>query len=168
MRSRPPRKLRHPPPRGEARAVVDETIALYHRLRFVSEQIYGDEGRSPARRGILRGLVRYGPQTVPMLARARFVSRQYVQEVVDALVADGLVELRANPRHRRSRLAHATERGRRLVREMDEIDARVLGSAVAGTPLRALELTARTLRAVRVGLEQSARWRPLVAGPSRP
>ena len=59
----------------EVLAAVDETIALFHRLRWVAEQIYGPAGRSTARRGILRGLVRYGAQTVPALARARGVTK---------------------------------------------------------------------------------------------
>ncbi len=166
MRSRAPRKLRQPPPRGQARAVVDETIALFHRLRWVAEQIYGESGRSTARRGLLRGLARYGAQTVPMLARARQVSRQHVQTVVDALAADGLVELRANPRHARSRLVHATARGAAQVRAMDEIDARVLASVVEGMAAGDLALTARTLRALRSGFEQAARWHAVL--PRRP
>ena len=36
---RAPRKLRKRHDGGELRAVVDETIALFHRLRFVAEQI---------------------------------------------------------------------------------------------------------------------------------
>ena len=164
MRSRP-RKLRRPPPRGQARAVVDETIALFHRLLWVAEQIYGAAGRSTARRGILRGLARYGPQTVPTLARARFVSRQHVQTVVDALAAERLVARRDNPRHARSRLVVITERGLGLVRAMDEIDARVLASATGGIDARDLEVTARTLKAVRNGLELSARWRAAIPRP---
>ncbi len=159
MKSRPPRKLRRSPAQGELRAVVDETIALFHRLRWVAEQIYEEEGRSIARRGILRGLARYGPQTVPALARARSVTRQHVQEVVDALLADRLVELGENPKHSRSRLVRPTARGAALVARMDEIDARVLPAAAGAIPRRDLEVTARTLCAMRAGFEQTARWR---------
>src|SRR5438093_12343365 len=121
---RRPRKLRKEHGVG-VRGVVEETIALYHRMRWVSEQVYREEGRSTARRGILRGLVRYGPQTVPALAKARSVSRQHVQEVVDSLFDLGLVVLDHNPAHKRSPLVRATTRGESLVKEMDEIDAGV-------------------------------------------
>ena len=165
MRSRAPRKLRKPHARGELRAVIDETIALFHRLRWVAEQIYGDEGRSTARRGILRGLVRYGAQTVPALARTRSVTRQHVQEVVGALVADGLVELIANPRHRRSRLVRPTARGHALVLRMDDTDDRVLIAVGAELSSRELAITVRTLSAVRRGFEVGTRWRRAL--PSR-
>lgn len=165
MRKRGPRTLKRPHVRGELRAVVDETIALYLRMKWVSDQLYGDEARSSARRGILRGLVRYGAQTVPALARSRDVSRQHVQEVVDALHEDELVELLPNPRHRRSRLVRATPRGEGLVRRMDETDDRVLVSACGGLLQRDLDVTARTLRAMREGFELSARWRRTL--PSR-
>ncbi len=159
MRSRPPRKLRKRHVRGELRAVVDETIALFHRVRFVAEQIYGADGRSTARRGLLRGLVRYGPRTVPQLALARSVTRQHTQEVVDRLVADGLVERVANPAHARSPLIRATRRGATLVEAMDDTDTRVLVAIGGELPLRDLAITARTLRAVRERFEDEARWR---------
>lgn len=153
MRARLPRRLRKRHVSGELRAVVDETIALFDRLRWVSERIYGPAGRSGARRGILRGLVRFGPQTVPALARARSVTRQHVQAVVDDLVADGYAALAPNPSHARSRLVRATPLGEALVRRMDEIDVRVLGLVGRDLPARDLELAARTLRAVRAAFE---------------
>jgi DNA-binding MarR family transcriptional regulator len=157
-----PRKLRKHHAQGDLRAVVDETIALFHRLRWVAEQIYGQEGKSAARRGILRGLVRFGPQTVATLARTRSITRQYVRDLVDGLVADGLVELIPNPAHARSRLARATPRGEHIVRRMDEIDVRVLTAVGGALPLRDLAVTVRTLRALREAFEIGARWRPLV------
>lgn len=154
-----PRKLRKRHDGGELRTVVDETIALFHRLRWVAEQIYGEEGRSTARRGILRGLVRYGPQTASGLARARFVTRQHVQEVVDALAADGLVELVANPAHARARLVRPTPRGELLVKRMDATDARVLAALGTSISIRDLEVSAQTLRGIREAFEHGTRWR---------
>jgi len=162
VRSRPPRKLRKRHVRGELRAVVDETIGLFHRVRYVAEQIYGNEGRSTTRRGLLRGLVRYGPRTVPQLARARSVTRQHTQEVVDKLVADGLAELVPNPAHARSHLVRATRRGAALVEQMDETDARVLVAIGGDLVLRDLAITARTLRAVRECFEDESRWRRVI------
>jgi len=159
MRPRPPRTLRKRHARGELRAVVDETIALFHRVRWVAEHIYGEAGRSVPRRGILRGLARYGPRTVPQLARARLVTRQHTQEVVDGLVKDGLVELAANPGHARSRLVRITARGRALVETMDDVDARVLVGIGGGLAVRDLVITARTLKAVREAFEDEPLWR---------
>jgi len=155
MRSRPPRQLRKRHLGGELRALVDETIALFHRVRYVAEQIYQPAGRSTARRGLLRGLARYGPRTVPQLALARSVTRQHTQEVVDRLRADGFVELVANPAHKRSRLVRITRRGVALVASMDEADARALGAIgdALDVTKEDLAITVRTLRAVREQFE---------------
>lgn len=107
----------------------------------------------------MRGLARYGAQTVPELARARSVTRQNVQPVVDALLAEGLVALADNPAHARSLLVAITARGERLVRRWDEADARVLAAVGRGLSAADLEITARTLRAVRERFETSLRWR---------
>ena len=126
------RKRRAPRRRGSKRhrqrtqEVVDETIALFRWLAWVSEQLYGEDGRGVARRWVLRRLSRDGPQTVPQLARTRRMRRQSMQPIVDALVDDGLVAWSHNPAHKRSRLATVTASGKRLVARLDDIDARVL------------------------------------------
>lgn len=157
--SRAPRRLRKRHEHGALRAVVDETVALNHRLQWVAERMYGDDGHRATRRGILRGLARYGPQTVPALARARSVTRQNVQPVVDALVREGLVALVANPEHARSPLVTVTAHGSELVHAWDLADARVLSAVGRGLSRSDLEITARTLRAVRERFETGLRWK---------
>jgi DNA-binding MarR family transcriptional regulator len=155
-----PRRLRKRYQGDELRAVVDETIALCHRVRFVAEQIYGPDVRSGTQRGVLRGLVRYGARTVPQLAITRSVSRQHIQEVVDRLRVDGLVELAANPAHRRSKLVRPTAAGVALVAEMDDADVRVIdaiGRELA-IPRTQLAATAKILRQIRERFEADV-WR---------
>ena len=158
MTVKAPRRLRREHQRGALRAVVDETVALNHRLQWVAERMYGDDGRHATRRGILRGVLRYGPQSVPELARARSVTRQNIQPVVDALVAEGWVRLVPNPKHARSRLVAATARGEELVKRWDLADARVLAAVGRGLSNQDLEVTARTLRAIRERFETRLRW----------
>lgn len=158
MAVKAPRRLRRQHERGALRAVVDETVALNHRLQWVAERMYGEEGRHATRRGILRGVLRYGPQTVPALARARSVTRQNIQPVVDALLVEGLVELVENPKHARSPLVAATPRGVQLVHRWDLADVRVLLAVGRGLSSEELEITARTLRAVRERFETRLRW----------
>jgi DNA-binding MarR family transcriptional regulator len=133
----------------------------------VAERLYGDDGKRAARRGVLRGLARYGAQTVPELARARSVTRQNVQPVVDALVASGLARLAPNPLHRRSLLVTITARGEQLVRAWDETDARVLSAVGRGLSRRDLETTARTLRLVRERFEMRLRWESALEPPGQ-
>jgi DNA-binding MarR family transcriptional regulator len=159
---RTPRRLRKRHAEGDVRAIVDETIALYHRLMWVADQMHGKDGGGSAGRGILRGLLRYGPQTVPDLARARSVRRQTIQPVVDALAAEGLVELVENPAHARSRLVRITSPGVKIVERMDRLDHRVLSAVSAGLTAKDVAITASTLRALRSRFETTLRWRPLV------
>jgi DNA-binding MarR family transcriptional regulator len=142
--------------------VVDETIALQHWLAWVADQIYGEDARGAARRWTLRRLER-GAQTVPQLARVRAVRRQTLQPVVDALRADGLVELRPNPAHARSELVGLTRRGADLVARMDRVDERVLRAVSRDLTERDLATTASTLRALRQSFEMTTRWRAVTA-----
>lgn len=160
MPSRKPRRLRKRHLDGEVRAVVDEAVALFWRVRYVADQIHTAGGRSETARGVLRGLVRYGARTVPQLAFARSVTRQHTQEVVNGLIADGLVVRVANPAHRRSYLIEPTKRGLAVVAALDVADARTM--TAAGQGLRAsrgeLATTIRVLRELRDRFETGS-WR---------
>ena len=160
---RAPRKRRKQHVDGDLRAVVDETIALFHRVRYVADQTHGAGGRATAQRGFLRRVVRYGPRTVPQLALARAVTRQHTQESVDRLVEQGLVELVANPAHKRSPLVRATRKGTALIASLDDIDARVLVAIGGGLSRAELAITARTLR----GRARALRSRRAVARRGR-
>jgi len=134
------------------RSLTDEVVGLFHRLQAVSEEIHDDGGASAGRRGVLRGLARLGPQTVPELARTRPVSRQYMQILVDGLAQDGLVELLTNPVHARSRLVRITQRGRRLLLESDARESEILDDFSAGFDVRELERATTLLRNIRDAL----------------
>jgi DNA-binding MarR family transcriptional regulator len=87
-------------------------IRLYFRMRKMGRGLGAVSAEGAGVWGTLRELCREGPKTVPALARARPVSRQYMQRVVDGLQADGLVRLQKNPAHKRSPLIVPTEKGR--------------------------------------------------------
>jgi len=99
-------------------AVLYETVRLFHRLRVVMEELHHQGELSSGKSGILKSLDRHGPQTVPQMARARPVSRQYIQTLVNPLLKENLVELLENPAHKKSSLVALTERGEKLVRRM--------------------------------------------------
>jgi DNA-binding MarR family transcriptional regulator len=140
--------------------ILLETVALYHRLKIAAEQLHGGGELAAGKRGILKSL-EAGPQTVPQMARARPVSRQHIQSLVDPLAAAGYVELVDNPHHRRSGLVHLTEKGRNLVRQMNRKEKQIfarLSRRLDGVRLRR---ATRALREVRLLLE-SDRWVALV------
>ena len=92
-------------------SLIDETRLLFHHLRRTAESLHRQGEITAGRRGVLESLHREGPRTVPQLARARPVSRQHIQKLVDPLAAEGLVELVDNPRHKRSKLVRLTAAG---------------------------------------------------------
>jgi len=72
------------------------------------------------------------------------------------LAEEGLVELRANPAHRRSPLVGLTTLGERLIRRLRQRERRAFGSMEIDVSERQLEAAARTLRALRLSLGEEA------------
>lgn len=141
---------------GAFQELSREVVATFHRLRAAAEEVHGEGGGTAARRGVLRELAREGPRTVPAMARGRRVSRQHVQSVVNDLLADGLVELRDNPAHRRSKLVALTGAGERRMRIMERRERGVLSRFDAGVPAGALRRAATTLRRLREAMDGEA------------
>lgn len=102
----------------------ENTISLFHRLRFVADQFYGGGEITAVRRGILR-LLKNNQQTVPDLARQRGVSRQTVQKAVNALLKEGVIEYIPNPAHKKSRLVSLTDSGHHEITKMADIESAV-------------------------------------------
>ena len=78
-------------------------------------------------RAVLEILEKYGAQTVPEIATRLEIKRQYVQVMCNETLASGLVEQRANPRHKRSPILALTDQGRSLIgdiisKEMSLVD----------------------------------------------
>lgn len=157
----PGKKIAELPAESAFDRLVNETALLFHRLRIVADQVHHHGEMTGGLRSILRGLDKQGEQTVPELARARSVSRQHVQTLVNQLVEEGLVEFIANPAHKRSPLARLTPRGRKTVAAMNRGEAKLLGQADLGAPDKKLIEAAETLSAVRAYFE-SERWKRLL------
>lgn len=86
--------------------------ALFHQMRAAIGTIHAETGITAGMRAVLESVLVDGPQTVPQLARARPVTRQLIQSLVNDLLAADLVEYRPNPAHRRSKLVSPTKAGR--------------------------------------------------------
>jgi DNA-binding MarR family transcriptional regulator len=138
-------------------ALFDATAALFHRLRATAALVHGQGELTAARRGVLRGLQRLGPQTVPQMARRHPVSRQHIQLLVNALRDEGLVDTAENPAHRRSSLVRLTPKGRAAVEAMLLREARLLAATPLDLRVPDLERATQVLARVRESLE-SPRW----------
>ena len=92
-------------------ALLAETVLLNHELRGLAQRVHQDDEATAARSGLMRSLILSGPQTVPEMARARSVTRQSIQQIVNQLKQRGYVESQDNIEHRRSFLIAPTQAG---------------------------------------------------------
>lgn len=142
-------------------AVIDETRSLFHRLKRAAEELHRDDGLTAGQRAVLKSLQNGGPQTVPELARARPVSRQHIQSLVNPMVRAGWVKLEENPRHARSKLVALSPLGEELLAAVDAREAVVFATLVGRFDVESLKKTAETLREVG-SVFSGERWQSLV------
>lgn len=116
--------------------------------------MHGGDFSTAGRRGVLRNLDRQGPQTVP---RARSVSRQHIQVLVNGLLADGLVASEENPAHRKSPLVRLTARGKRGLLATKKREARLLSKLRIDLSATEIDRVTDALRSLRDLLE-SKEW----------
>lgn len=100
----------------------DESVRVYLRLSALAVKMHGKGPLSGPRRTVLLSLARSGPRTVAQMAREREQSRQRFQPLVNALIADGLLEAVPNPAHRQSPLMALTGTGERAVQRIRRIE----------------------------------------------
>jgi len=140
--------------RSAFETLTDETRLLFHRLRAAADQIHRDRGIPAGQRAVLFDLADGGPRTVPQLARARPVSRQHVQMLVNPLIEAGRVELADNSAHRRSKLVRLTGEGRALVRAMRRREAAFVEKLALAVSDKRLRSASRVLAEVRAALAE--------------
>lgn len=134
-------------------ALLNEVRLLYQSMVQIGEHIHEDTQISMGMRAVLEYLAREGDTTVPQIARARRVTRQRIQSVVDNLMAMDLVTRRENPESRRSPLVTLTTQGSRTIRQMRRREGRFIRTAVNEQDLAK---AASVLSDVRASLEAGA------------
>lgn len=112
--------------------VIRRVRPLYRSLFAAVESRLEGTGVSVALRGVLEILADEGPQTVPQIARAHGVGRQFVQRTIDEAAATGLVCGEDNPAHRRSLLFDLTEKGRATFAKIRRQEMAVTRRVAAG------------------------------------
>ena len=135
-----------------AEQLIEEVRLLWNTLVQRGDRLHQREELTMGMRAVLEFLRRNGPTAVPAIARARRVTRQHIQALVNPLLERGLVACVANPAHRRSPLIQLTARGERTIDRMRGREAAVLGDV----PLSRAQLqrAAETLRALRLAIEE--------------
>ncbi len=130
-----------------------EIFATFFRLRAVGKQLGAVSESGGGSWGLMRSLAIEGPRTVPELARARPVARQWIQQLADELAERGLIEFLPNPRHKRSSLVALTPAGRTEYRRLNARVARLTRRLARAVPADDLARAAATLRRLRAALD---------------
>jgi len=139
--------------------LFNETRLLFHTLKSWAETLHGNPELTIGMRAVLELLLLGGSATVPDMARARRVSRQHIQQQVDALLQGGFVDRGVNPAHKRSPIISLSDKGRAQIQNMraDELDA--LRRIQVGVSDEAMQEAAQVLSAWRVALQRDSERR---------
>jgi DNA-binding MarR family transcriptional regulator len=129
---------------------------LFHALKQWSDTLHAELGMTAAMRGVLELILLGGAATVPDMARVRGVSRQHIQQQVDALLERGLLERQDNPAHKRSSLIALNDKGRALIQTMRAEELNALSRVQVGVSDNALREAAQVLSAWRAALQRDA------------
>jgi DNA-binding MarR family transcriptional regulator len=105
------------------RRLVDAMTRAYNRLSQVAESAHRDEQLTTGGRAVLLALEEIGPASIADLARARQVSRQFMQRLVASLVARGWLVEQPNPRRRRSSVFTPSAAGAALIKRIHVAEA---------------------------------------------
>ena len=117
-----------------------EVFKLQAALSGIMDTVHEQAGLSTSQHKIMRALSHIGPATVPDIASMLGVSRQFVQTVCNNLLSFEYIEFAANPRHKRSKLAALTERGRNAFRQARKNENKIIEQALPGIdPVKATE-----------------------------
>jgi DNA-binding MarR family transcriptional regulator len=136
-----------------AEDLINEVRLLYQSLVQIGDRIHRESTITLGMRAVLEYLDRNGDTTVPDMARARRVSRQRIQALVNALGDEALVAAVDNPASRKSPLIRLEPEGAATILEMRRREARAMQLDVPETELRQAK---RTLERVRRTLEENA------------
>ncbi|WP_243545696.1 MarR family winged helix-turn-helix transcriptional regulator [Pseudodesulfovibrio tunisiensis] len=107
-------------------ALFKRVFALHAALTEVQDSVHEQAGMRTSQIKMADRLQRFGPATVPDLAAALGVSRQYVQTVCNELHDAALLTFEDNPRHKRSKLMALTDSGCRVLAEARAREAGII------------------------------------------
>ena len=121
---------------------------LFRAMAQVADGYLKAHGLSVAHSAVLEFLYPDEALSVPEIASRYQVTRQHVQVTVNALLQDGFLETRPNPRHKRSPLIALTRIGRDMFEKIRTIESGHVDALFADVPDEDIETTRRTLETI--------------------
>lgn len=116
------------PKETELYRLTHQVRTLFHQMANATDALHIDNGITAGMRAILE-MLSGGEKTVPDMARARRVSRQHIQILVNDLIDAGLVESQFNPSHKKSSLIVMTPKGENMFAKMRSREETLLSAA---------------------------------------
>lgn len=142
----------------ELTTLFDEARLMLHRSVLAIERLHADNGVSVPMRAVLEFIRAHEAHTVSGIARARSVSRQHIQMIVNDLLDAGLVERTDNPNHLRAPLIGLTVEGVAVIDRLHSTERAAFEPTFAGAPgisAASLAGTSAVLRAIGLAVEQA-------------
>jgi DNA-binding MarR family transcriptional regulator len=143
--------------------LLSEAVVLVFRanglLLGAGDELAAPSGLTSARWQVL-GVIDHGPATQSEVGRIMGLTRQSVRETAAALEAEGLIEPKDNPHHRRAKLMAITEVGRRRLREVEARQAAWANRVAARLPRATLATLVAGMQQLGDALEAEARPAP--------
>ena len=125
--------------------LIWQTRQLFPGLAADSNELLDNFGINASHRAVLQFLDHNDVETVANMARARDMSRQHIQQVVNDLLEKKLVETLDNPGHKRSFLVKRTKAGDALFKQVKKIESRLFREIAKEFDSEALQASVNTL-----------------------
>jgi DNA-binding MarR family transcriptional regulator len=139
-------------------ALILEVFRFNGRLLAAGDKLVAGLGLTSARWQVLGAIALSSTaEPVARLARNMGLTRQGVQRVVNELAKEGMVELRANPHHRRANLVVLTARGRAIFDQSMRLQTPWAETLAEGIEASDLVSATRTIQSLRERLERQGK-----------
>ena len=126
-----------------------ETRKLFHSLAQASAELNQESGITASMRAVMEALYPDNELTVPDIARQKQVTRQYIQQIANELLARSLTQSLDNPAHKRSPLIKLTPSGLKQFSAIIDREQKLLQSLSNEFDEQNLAQTADTLKSLR-------------------
>ncbi|MDX2203503.1 MAG: MarR family winged helix-turn-helix transcriptional regulator [Hyphomicrobiaceae bacterium] len=135
--------------------LILETFRLNGRLLLAGDRLVASVGLSSARWQVMGAIhFAHAPQPVSWLARSMGLNRQGVQRIVNELEAEGFVEFRPNPHHRRAHLVLLTRKGEAAYAAAQRLQTPWVNALAKGLRAEEIKAVLGVLETLRARLEQ--------------
>lgn len=136
-------------------ALINEILRVNGRIRAVFEGVERETGLTTMQLSVLASVAEARePPTVSELGRSLGHQRQVIQRATNELVAAGLLQMTANPRHKRAALVTTTAEGEALKARADERAAWIARGVLEHVDAEACDVGASRLRLVRNAMDR--------------